>query len=67
MLFKLYSRKLPSQNITISKKQMDTLLESVNDLQTKYKDLMNLIEEDPELKKIVENKLIEMNRTKIKL
>lgn len=67
MLFKLYSKKLPSQNVIISKKQMDTLLESVNDLQTKYKDLMDLIEEDPELKKYLENKLTEMNRTKNKL
>jgi hypothetical protein len=67
MLFNLYGRKLPSQNVTISRKQMDTLLESVNDLQTKYKDLMNLIEDDPELKIYIENKLIDMNRTKIKL
>lgn len=67
MLFKLYSKKLPSQNVIISKKQMDTLLESVNDLQTKYKDLIDLIEEDPEMKKVIENKLKEMNRTKIKL
>jgi len=67
MLFKLFGNKLPAQNVTISKKQMDTLLESVNDLQTKYKDLIDLIEEDPELKKYIENKLTELNRTKIKL
>jgi len=67
MFFKLYSKKLPSQNVIISKKQMDTLIESVNDLQTKYKDLMNLIEEDPELKRYLENRLSEMNRTKTKL
>jgi hypothetical protein len=28
---------------------------------------MNLIEDDPELKIYIENKLIDMNRTKIKL
>ncbi len=67
MFFKLYSKKLPSQNVIISKKQMDTLLESVNDLQTKYRDLMNLIEEDPDLKRYLENRLSEMNRTKTKL
>jgi hypothetical protein len=46
---------------------MKELLDSVNDLKIKYKDLMNLIEEDPELKKYIENKLIENNRSKIKL
>lgn len=52
---------------TISEKQMKELLESVNELQIKYKDLENLIEEDPELKKLIEKKLIENNRTKINL
>jgi len=66
-MLKLFGKGLPSQNVTISKEQMDILLESVNDLQTKYRDLINLIEEDPELKKYLENKLTEMNRTKFKL
>ncbi|MDO9339669.1 MAG: hypothetical protein Q7T72_03985 [Bacteroidales bacterium] len=52
---------------TISEKQMKELLESVNKLQIKYKDLENLIEEDPELKKLIKKKLIENNRTKINL
>lgn len=52
---------------TISEKQMKELLESVNELQIKYKDLENLIEEDPELKKLIKKKLIENNRTKINL
>lgn len=67
MLLKLFGNRLPSQNVTISKEQMDTLLESVNDLQTRYRDLINLIEEDPELKKYLGKKMTEMNRTKIKL
>ena len=46
---------------------MKEILESVNELQTKYRDLENLIEEDPELKKLIEKKLIETNRTKINL
>jgi hypothetical protein len=33
----------------------------------KYKDLENLIEEDPELKEMIEKKLIENNHTKINL
>jgi hypothetical protein len=67
IMLKLFGKRLPSQNVTISKEQMDTLLDSVNDLQTKYRDLINLIEEDPELKKYIENRLTDMNRTKIKL
>jgi sulfur transfer protein SufE len=67
MLLKHFGNRLPSQNVTISKEQMDTLLESVNDLQTRYRDLINLIEEDPELKKYLGNKMTEMNRSKIKL
>jgi hypothetical protein len=67
MMLRIFGKKLPSQSITISKEQMDTLLESVNDLQTKYRDLINIIEEDPELKKYLESKLTEINRTKVKL
>jgi hypothetical protein len=66
-IYKLSGRKLSSQNITISEKQMKQLLESVNEFQTEYKDLLNLIEEDPELKKIIEKRMIENNRHKIKL
>jgi hypothetical protein len=43
------------------------LLESIDELQIKYKDLENLIEEDPELKKYIEKKLIENNHSKIRL
>jgi hypothetical protein len=67
MMYKLSGRRFPSETITISEKQMKELLESVNELQIKYKDLENLIEGDPELKKLIEKKLIENNRTKINL
>lgn len=67
LMYKLSGRRFPSQPITISEKQMNQLLDSVNELQVKYKVLKNLIEEDPELKKYIENKLNENNRTKIKL
>ena len=66
-MYKRSGRGLPSRSITISEKQMNQLLDSVNDLKIKYKDLMDLIEQDPELKKYVEDKLIENSRTKIKL
>jgi hypothetical protein len=46
---------------------MKELLEFVDELQLKYTDLENLIEGDPELKKMIEKKMIENNRTKINL
>jgi hypothetical protein len=60
-------RSFPSNNITISEKQVRELLDALNELQLKYKDLENLIDGDPELKKMIQKKLIENNRTKINL
>jgi hypothetical protein len=65
MNYKNEVRKLPLGTITISEKQMNELIESVNELQHKYKDLEKLIEDDPEIKKLIEKKLNEINRTKI--
>jgi len=67
MMYKLSGRKFNSQNISISEKELKQLLESVNELQAKYKDLLNIIEEDPVLKKYLEEKLSENNRVKINL
>jgi hypothetical protein len=64
MVYKNTGRRFPSKNMTISERQMKELLDSVNELRLKYKDLENLIEGDPELKKIIEKKLIENNRIK---
>jgi hypothetical protein len=66
-MYKSSSRVFPSRNITISEKQLNQLLESVNELKVQYKDLIELIDENPELKKYIENKLIEKNNSKIKL
>lgn len=59
--------KLQSGSITVSEKQMQELIESVNELQGKYKDLENLIESDPELKKMIEKKIIENSLQKSNL
>ena len=67
MVYKNSGRKFPSKTITISEGQMKELLESVKDLQIKYKDLEELIDGDPELKKMIEKKLTDSNRTKINL
>jgi hypothetical protein len=67
MLYRNSGRIFPSKTITISEKQMMELIEAVNELQVKYKDLENLIESDPELKKMIEKKLIESTHSKINL
>lgn len=67
MVYKNSGRRFPSKTIPISDRQMKELMESVNELQIKYKEIEDLIEGDPELKKLIEKKLIEYNRTKINL
>jgi hypothetical protein len=66
-IYRMSGRKFPSQDMTISEGQMKELLESVKELQLKYKDLENLIEGDPELKKLIEQKLTNSNRNKVNL
>jgi hypothetical protein len=66
-MFRLYGKRMPLQSVVISKKQMDNLLESINDLENRYKDLMDMISKDPELKELIEKKLTETNRDKTKL
>jgi hypothetical protein len=67
MIYKTSSRVFPSRNITISEKQLNQLLESVNELKVQYKDLMELIDENPELKKYINEKLAEKANIKTKL
>jgi hypothetical protein len=61
--YKRSGKRFPSRSVTISEKQMNELL----DYLTKYKDLEKLIEEDPELKLLIEKKLVEFNHIKVKL
>lgn len=67
MIYKLSGRKISSGNITMSEEQMIRLLDSVNKLQSEYSDLVKMIRDDPQLKKMIENKRSEKNRIKIKL
>ncbi len=67
MMYKITGRRLPSHNLTISEKQMNQLMDSVYELQVKYKDLIKLIEDDPELKSSIEKKLKDHNQQKTKI
>ena len=63
-IYKVSNRLSPASEIKISEKQLDQILESYNDLRSKYKDLIRIIEEDPELKKYIEEKLDENRKYK---
>jgi hypothetical protein len=65
MNYKKSERKFPSKTINISETDMNDLLESIKELQVKYKDIESIIEGDPELKKLIEKKMIEIKKTKI--
>jgi hypothetical protein len=67
LLYKLSGKKLPSGMIAIPEKKMNQLLDSVSELQNEYKELKRLIQEDPELRKLLEEKLAERKNEKTKL
>ena len=54
MKYKNAKLKFPSKTMTISERQMKELLEYVQELQIKYKDLEKIIEDDPELKELID-------------
>jgi len=63
-LYRMSSRLSPAGEIRIPESQLEELLDSYNELQVKYKDLLRIIEENPELKKIIEKKLKEEKNNK---
>jgi len=67
LFYRLSGQKLPSKGITISEKQLNRIMNSYNELEEKYRDLIKLIEEDPELKNYVESKLNEKSKKKLNL
>jgi hypothetical protein len=67
LLYRLTDGKPYDRSVKISNRQMRRLIESVNELQLKYNDLIRLIEENPDLKKYIDEKMTENNRKKLKL
>ncbi len=55
-------KRLSDKRITVSEKEIDKLIKSVNKLQVKYKDIIILIENDPQLKKYVNDKMKEKSK-----
>jgi hypothetical protein len=67
MMYRAFGRNFPPKTITITDKQLKELLDSANEIQNKYKDIENLFESDPELRRYIEQKLLEKKYSKIKL
>ena len=65
MIYSITRKKFPDTNITVSEKEIEKMIRSVNKLQLKYGDLFYLIENDPQIKEYVENKMNKsMNKVK---
>jgi hypothetical protein len=56
-VFRFSGRKLEDKKNSVSKKEIDEMIKSINKLQIKYKDIIDLIEDDPELKNYVETRM----------
>jgi hypothetical protein len=59
--------RVPQNGSQISEKQIDMIMEALDKLQADYDNLSKIIEENPELKEMIEQKLNEKNNIKVKL
>jgi hypothetical protein len=62
LMYRLTGRKFSDGKTTISEKEINDLIRSVNKLKVKYKDILDMIENDPQLKKYVEEKIDEIGK-----
>jgi hypothetical protein len=67
LIFRLSDKRFPKLKKGGSDKQLEELFRSIDDLKAEYKDLHIMIEQDPELKKLIEQKLSEITESKVKL
>jgi hypothetical protein len=64
---KLLLRKLNNKQVIITKRQLEKIMDSYDNLEHKYEDLIQIIDDDPELKQMLEKKLNEKNNKKFNL
>jgi hypothetical protein len=57
--YRLTGKQFSDGKVTVSEEEIDNLIRSVNKLQIKYRDLIYLIENDPQLKKYIESRMNE--------
>lgn len=67
LMFRLSDKRFPFLRKGESEKQVEEFFRSIDELEKEYKDLHNMIEHDPELKKLIEQKLSEITESKINL
>jgi hypothetical protein len=65
ILYRIKNRKYSEKKMAVTQSEIDELIKSLTTLQSEYKDLFKIIENDPQLKKYVEDKIIENKKTKI--
>lgn len=63
MIYRITGKRITSEKMTASKKEIDDMINSINKLQVKYRDLLKIIENDPQLKKYLEGRMNEINKT----
>jgi hypothetical protein len=64
LVYKLRGASRPGDKLPVSEKEIDEMINSMNSLKIKYKNVFDLIEKDPQLKKYVEEKISESKRPK---
>ena len=63
-LFRMSGRPLGSAKKPVSKQDIDELIRSLNSLQIKYRDIMDQIKDDPEMKDYIETRMKEISHQK---
>lgn len=64
---KLMIYRITDQNSALQIREIQQVIDSINSMQIKYRNIIDLIEEDPVLKKRIEQKMKEINRIKTKI
>lgn len=62
LIYKISGRKFSDEKLPVSKGEIDEMIKSLDSLQVRYKDLIELIQHDPELKKYVERRMNEIQK-----
>jgi hypothetical protein len=65
LIFRLSEKRFPVVKKGESEKKLEELFHSIDEFEKEYKDLRIMIEQDPDLKKLIEKKLSEITESKI--
>lgn len=67
LILRFPDKRFPIFNKGNTEQHVEELFRTIEQLKMEYKELDNMIKNDPELKKLIENKLSEINGTRIKI